>query len=239
MRPTAASTPSPPPRGRPRPRHRHARSRARSDRRARRHKAKRHHHRRPTGRPAMAVGPIARIEGAQIHLRDGVEHRPNKVILRHPLAQPRRHQKHLLAATANEVHRHDRSPPTRPDSTPFPTATHNSSTGEGVDRVLAHSCCSGKRASAALHLRERVRSARRRAFAGGWVGRSAAVGAPSAEPLTAPFGASIGLWGQSDLVIRREIVADPGEEQRAVVDVVPRGLLPGRRGDDDRDIPLR
>ena len=75
----------------------------------------------------MAVGAIARIESAEIHLRDGVEHRPDQVILRHPLAQRRRHQQHLIAVTANEVHSHDRRLPTRPDCTLFPTATDDRS----------------------------------------------------------------------------------------------------------------
>jgi hypothetical protein len=96
----------------------------------------RHHHRRLVSRPAMAVGAIARIEGAQIHLGDRVEHGPHQVSLGHPLAQRRRHQEHLLTITANEAHSHNQRLPTRPDSSAlFPTATHRSSVLESADCV--------------------------------------------------------------------------------------------------------
>jgi hypothetical protein len=41
------------------------------------------------------------------------------VILSHPLAKRRRHQKNLIAVTANEVQSHHRRLPTQPDGTPF------------------------------------------------------------------------------------------------------------------------
>jgi hypothetical protein len=69
----------------------------------------------------MTVRAIGAIERTQIHLANSIEHRPNQMILRHPLAQRRRHKKHLITTTANEVQSHDRRLPTRPDNTaPFP-----------------------------------------------------------------------------------------------------------------------
>jgi len=68
----------------------------------------------------MAVGAIVRIERAQIHLRDRVQHRPDKVIVRHPVKQRREHQKCLLTTTLDEVLGHAGSLLDPPDGIPFP-----------------------------------------------------------------------------------------------------------------------
>jgi hypothetical protein len=79
-----------------------------------------HHHRRLVRRPAMAVGAIVRIERAQIHLRDRVQHRPDKVTVRHPAKQRRAHQKCLLTTTLDEVLGHAGSLLDPPDGIPLP-----------------------------------------------------------------------------------------------------------------------
>jgi hypothetical protein len=64
---------------------------------------KRDHHRRLIGRPAPAVVAIAGVELAQIHRRHRVEHEPREMALRQPVPHVGRHQKRLLAITANEA----------------------------------------------------------------------------------------------------------------------------------------
>jgi len=52
---------------------------------------KRHHQRRLI-RPAMTIGPIDRIERAQIHALDHADHKPRQVIRRKPLPHVQRQQ---------------------------------------------------------------------------------------------------------------------------------------------------
>jgi hypothetical protein len=59
----------------------------------------RHHHRRVMRRATPAVIAIARVERADIHLRNRIEDEPREVILRQPLPQARRQQQLLLAIT--------------------------------------------------------------------------------------------------------------------------------------------
>ena len=78
------------------------------------------HHRRLVGRPAVTVGAVSRIERRQVQLADGIKDRPDQMPLRHPVAQRRRHQKHLITISTNEPHTHAARVPTRPDEThPF------------------------------------------------------------------------------------------------------------------------
>jgi hypothetical protein len=74
----------------------------------------RHHHRRIVRRAAVTVLPVGGIEGGQIHLRDGVDHKPRKVPLGQPLAQARRQQQLLLTITPKEVLAHAPDRPNRP-----------------------------------------------------------------------------------------------------------------------------
>ena len=78
-------------------------------------------HRRVIRRPPMPIGPIRRIKRVQIHLPNRTQHRPNQMILRHPIAQRRRHQIRLIPITLNEVlacrHGLKLNPP---DVNPFP-----------------------------------------------------------------------------------------------------------------------
>jgi hypothetical protein len=54
----------------------------------------------------MTVGPIGGIKRRQIHLGDGIDHKPRQMIRRKPLAHVRRQQEPLLTATLEEVLRH-------------------------------------------------------------------------------------------------------------------------------------
>jgi hypothetical protein len=65
----------------------------------------------------VTVVLVAGIEGGQIDLRDGVDHKPRKVPLGQPLAQARRQQQLLLTVTRKEVLTHDRIVLTAPDDT--------------------------------------------------------------------------------------------------------------------------
>ena len=67
----------------------------------------------------MPVGAIGRVKRRQIHLLDGIDDEPREVTLRQPLADIRRHQKHLLAITRDEVLPHHRIVLNPPDSTPL------------------------------------------------------------------------------------------------------------------------
>jgi hypothetical protein len=63
----------------------------------------------------MTIGPIRGIEHAQVHVRDGVDHKPRQMIRRQPLPHVRRQQKPLLTATFDEALRHAGMLLTRPD----------------------------------------------------------------------------------------------------------------------------
>jgi hypothetical protein len=76
-------------------------------------------HRRVISRPAMTVIAIPRIERRQIHRRHRVKHPPRQVILRQPIPQRRRQQKHLIPISTYKVLSHDRSQLTPPDGTPI------------------------------------------------------------------------------------------------------------------------
>jgi hypothetical protein len=51
----------------------------------------------------MPVGAIGGVKDRQIQLLYGVDDKPRQVALRQPLANIRRHQKHLLRITRDEV----------------------------------------------------------------------------------------------------------------------------------------
>ena len=70
---------------------------------------------RGTAAPVIAA---IRINRPQIQLGDSVEHRPHQVPLRDPIAQRRRHQKHLLAVTTDEPRAHAHRIPPQPDELP-------------------------------------------------------------------------------------------------------------------------
>jgi hypothetical protein len=59
----------------------------------------------------VPVDAISGIKARQIQLTDGLQHRPDEVILRHPVRDQRRHQKHLVAVTTNEPRAHDHKAP--------------------------------------------------------------------------------------------------------------------------------
>ncbi len=83
----------------------------------------------------MTISAVIAIKRAEIHLPNRIQHSPNQMVLRHPLARRRRHQKHLITIKADEVHSHDRMLLTEPDSTAlFPTATQESGTLPGRTR---------------------------------------------------------------------------------------------------------
>jgi len=67
-------------------------------------------HLRVERRPPPAVPTIRPKERAQIHLLDGLQDKPDEVILRQPLTQARRQQQLLVTITEKEVRGH-RSPP--------------------------------------------------------------------------------------------------------------------------------
>jgi hypothetical protein len=64
------------------------------------------HHRRVIGRPTAPITPISAIERLEIHLLDGLDHKPREMPFRQPLAHIRRHQKRLLAITSDEALSH-------------------------------------------------------------------------------------------------------------------------------------
>ena len=64
------------------------------------------HHRRVISRPTMTIRPVHLIERGEVHLLDRRQHRPHKVIRRHPIQQRRRQQQRLLAVARDEVLRH-------------------------------------------------------------------------------------------------------------------------------------
>jgi hypothetical protein len=86
----------------------------------------RDHHLRVVGGAAVAIGPVVGIEAAQVHVLDRGQDRPHQVILRQPLKQRRRHQKHLLTITFDELGSHAGIVFGAPDGTLFPTATPQS-----------------------------------------------------------------------------------------------------------------
>lgn len=59
----------------------------------------RDHHLRIVRRPTPPVLPIGRVERAQVHLRDRLQHEPREVILREPVAQTRRQQLLITVTT--------------------------------------------------------------------------------------------------------------------------------------------
>jgi len=68
-------------------------------------------------RTAVTVLAVDRTKRGQIERRDGVDHKPSKVILGQPLPQSRRQKQLLVAVTANEILRPPGrvlSPPDRP-----------------------------------------------------------------------------------------------------------------------------
>src|SRR3954454_7887982 len=104
----------------------HARSIPREERfpRAYRVEQQRDHHRWLVGRPPVAVDAIGGIKTRQIQLTDGPQHRPDQVVLRHPVRYRPRDQKHLLAGTTDDLAPMPARLPTRPDDIlPFPTAS--------------------------------------------------------------------------------------------------------------------
>jgi len=54
----------------------------------------------------MTVGTVVAIERAEIHLPDRVQNGLNQMVLWNPLAERGRHQKCLIAVTADEVESH-------------------------------------------------------------------------------------------------------------------------------------
>ena len=54
----------------------------------------------------MTIRPVHLIERGEVHLLDRRQHRPHKVIRRHPIQQRRRQQQRLLAVARDEVLRH-------------------------------------------------------------------------------------------------------------------------------------
>jgi hypothetical protein len=72
----------------------------------------------------MPIGAVVGVEAEQVHLLDRPEDRPDQVVLGHPVAQRRRHQKRLLTITFDEVGRHAGIVLATPDATPFPDSHH-------------------------------------------------------------------------------------------------------------------
>ena len=68
----------------------------------------------------MAVGAVVGVEVAEIHLLDRLQDRPHQMVLGHPVAQRRRHQKALLTVAFNEVRGHAGIVLPAPDGTRFP-----------------------------------------------------------------------------------------------------------------------
>jgi hypothetical protein len=66
----------------------------------------RHHHRRVIGRSAAPVAAVSRVERLEVHLADGVDDEPCKVLLRQPLPHVGRHQKRLLAIARDKALAH-------------------------------------------------------------------------------------------------------------------------------------
>ncbi len=75
----------------------------------------RDHHPRLISGAAMTVLAVVGIELSQIHLLDGLDHKPRQMILRKPLAKRGWHQKSLLTITSNEVMGHGGIVSARPD----------------------------------------------------------------------------------------------------------------------------
>jgi hypothetical protein len=82
-------------------------------------KQQRDHHRGLIGRAAVAVCAVVGVELVEVHLLDGLDHKPRQVVLGQPLAQRRRHQKRLLTSTLDEVEGHGRIVFAPPDGPPF------------------------------------------------------------------------------------------------------------------------
>jgi len=76
------------------------------------------HHRRLIGRPAPPVIAVIGIESRKIQLADRIEHRPHQMPLRHPIAQRRPHQEHLVSITTDEPRAHAARLPPEPDELP-------------------------------------------------------------------------------------------------------------------------
>ena len=92
----------------------------------------RDHHRRIVRRATPTVVAIARVERPEIHLADGVKHKPRQMPLGQPIAQARRQQQLLLAITRDEVLRHPEIVLNPPDTTEVcatPSARRSSSCG--------------------------------------------------------------------------------------------------------------
>jgi hypothetical protein len=73
----------------------------------------------------VTVSAINAVERGEIHRVHRLKHRPNEVILRQPLPQRRRHQKHLVPVRGDEVLSHLESVLKPPDDQTriYPTAT--------------------------------------------------------------------------------------------------------------------
>jgi len=66
----------------------------------------RHHHLGLEGRGAPPVLPVPHIEGAKIHLLDGIQEEPGEVVLGQPLLEARGQQVGLVSVTGEEVAGH-------------------------------------------------------------------------------------------------------------------------------------
>jgi hypothetical protein len=80
----------------------------------------------------MAAGAAVGAKRLEIHAFDSVHDQPGEMVLGHPLAQPRRHQKRLLTTASDEVQGHGQIACATPDGAGVnATASDASRTGVG------------------------------------------------------------------------------------------------------------
>src|SRR5918999_1954700 len=97
----------------------------------------RDHHRRVIGRPAAPIDTVRGIKPVEVHLADGVDHKPRQVPLGQPLTDIGRHQERLLAITRDEALAHREMVLNPPDDTPtYATASGTSNSGAGKRAAL-------------------------------------------------------------------------------------------------------